>query len=224
MKINLTGKRRALVLVPATALVLLLSGQAWAGVSASDSNTAAETAPPGGKVTVDVVTVNGSGCPAGTAEVSVNPDNTAFRVTYNKYSVQDGGNADATDARKNCQLSLRLRAPSGYTFAIAKAVYSGHARLYKGATGLQRANYYFQGSSENNYVDHALTGPLNEDFRHTDITGLVFQPCGKSRNLNINTELRVDSGTADPSRANVISMETSGERISTLYHFTWNKC
>ncbi|WP_408610577.1 DUF4360 domain-containing protein [Lentzea terrae] len=38
-------------------------------------------AAPPGKVTIDVVTVNGSGCPAGTTAVATAADNTAFTVT-----------------------------------------------------------------------------------------------------------------------------------------------
>ena len=52
--------------------------------------------PPTGQITIDVVTVNGSGCRIGTAAVAVSPDNKAFTVTYSEYLAQVG--PDAFDA------------------------------------------------------------------------------------------------------------------------------
>jgi hypothetical protein len=46
--------------------------------------------PPTDHIVIDVVTVNGSGCPPGSAAVAVSPDNTAFTVTYSQYLAQVG--------------------------------------------------------------------------------------------------------------------------------------
>src|SRR5690606_10032907 len=91
--------------------------------------------PPPGQVTVDLVTVNGSGCPAGTTAVAVSPDNTAFTVTYSDYLAQVGLGARPIDARKNCQLSVVVHVPQGLTYAVAQADYRGYAYLEPGASG-----------------------------------------------------------------------------------------
>lgn len=44
--------------------------------------------PPPDKIIIKVATVNGSGCPQGTAAVAVSEDNTAFTVTYSDYLAQ----------------------------------------------------------------------------------------------------------------------------------------
>lgn len=62
---------RKLLLAGAAALAMV------AGL-ASPANAAWPTNPPPDKIIIDVVTVNGSGCPAGTAAVAVSPDNEAF--------------------------------------------------------------------------------------------------------------------------------------------------
>jgi len=103
--------------------------------------------PPSGQITVDVATVLGSGCPAGTAAVAVAKDNTAFTVSYSNYLAQVGPQSAPTDIRKNCQLALRVHVPQGFTYAIAEADYRGFAALSSGATGMEQANYYFQGTS-----------------------------------------------------------------------------
>jgi hypothetical protein len=184
--------------------------------------------PPGDRITIDVVTVNGSGCPDNSAAVAVSPDNTAFTVTYSQYLAQVGLGAAPTDWRKNCQVNLRVNVPSGFTYAVAQADYRGFAHLEPGATGLQRANYYFQGMSPTAYINHPFTGPISDDWQNTDTTdvaALVYAPCGERRNFNINTELRVGAGTSDPTKTtSFIAMDSTDGNIETTYHFAWKKC
>lgn len=192
-----------------------------AGVSAPASP------PPSGPVTVDVVTVNGSGCPAGTTAVDVASDNTAFTVTYSTYLAQTGPQSAPTDIRKNCQLALRVHVPQGFTFAIAQADYRGFADLASGATGMEQANYYFQGTAPTARVAHKFSGPFENDWEtvdSTDAASLVFEPCGVDRLLNVNTELRVAAGSSDPSDTSFMTMDSTDGSIHTTYHFAWLQC
>ena len=183
--------------------------------------------PPPDKIVIKVATVNGSGCPAGTAAVAVSEDNTAFTVTYSDYLAQVGGNADPTAFRKNCQLSLLVHVPAGFTYAIASADYRGFASLQRGASAMQRASYYFQGSSSTVARTHSYNGPLNDNWQATDVTDwaqLVWAPCGVQRNFNINTELRVNAGTSAPGSTSFMTMDSTDGDISTVYHLAWKEC
>ncbi|MEU9133279.1 DUF4360 domain-containing protein [Kitasatospora sp. NPDC048540] len=184
--------------------------------------------PPPDKIVIDVATVNGSGCPAGTAAVAVSPDNTAFTVTYSDYLAQVGVGSRPTDFRKNCQLSLDVHVPQGFTYAIASADYRGFAHLEKGASAIQRANYYFQGSSQTVYANHPFKGPLDDSWQSTDtvdVAALVWSPCGETRNFNINTELRVSGGTSDTSKTtSFMTMDSTDGDINTVYHLAWKTC
>lgn len=183
---------------------------------------------PPGKITIDIVTVNGSGCPQGTAAVAVSPDNTSFTVTYSEYTAQVGVGAEPTDFRKNCQLNLKVNVPQGFTYGIAQADYRGFAHLERGATALERARYYFQGMSPTAFIDHTFKGPANDDWQTTDkteVAAIVYKPCGEQRNFNINTQLRVDAGTSDPAKTtSFITMDSVDGNIATTYHFSWKKC
>ncbi|GAA3433660.1 DUF4360 domain-containing protein [Kutzneria kofuensis] len=189
--------------------------------------SAPASAPPSGPVTVSVVTVNGSGCPAGTTAVAVASDNTAFTVTYSTYLAQVGPQSAPTDIRKNCQLSLRVHVPQGFTYAIAEADYRGFADLASGATGMEQANYYFQGTAPTARVAHKFSGPFSNDWETTDradTASLVFAPCGVDRNVNVNTELRVAAGSSDPSSTSFMTMDSTDGSIHTTYHFAWKEC
>ncbi|MGW0764542.1 DUF4360 domain-containing protein [Streptomyces sp. NPDC002676] len=183
--------------------------------------------PPPDKIVIDVATVNGSGCPAGTAAVAVSPDNTAFTVTYSDYLAQAGGTSDPTAYRKNCQLNLVVHVPQGFTYAIASADYRGFLSLQPGARGTQKASYYFQGSPNTAARTHPFSGPYNDDWQATDSTDwaqLVWAPCGVLRNFNINTELRVNAGTQAPGKVSFMTMDSTDGDISTVYHLAWKEC
>ncbi|WP_416984487.1 DUF4360 domain-containing protein [Streptomyces sp. T028] len=183
--------------------------------------------PPPDKIVIDVATVNGSGCRPGSAAVAVSEDNTAFTVTYSEYLAQVGGNSDPTAFRKNCQLSLIVHVPQGFTYAIAQADYRGFASLQSGANAVQRASYYFQGSSQTVFKNHTFNGALNDNWQATDVTdwaNLVYAPCGVQRNFNINTELRVNAGTSSPSRVSFMTMDSTDGDINTVYHMAWKEC
>jgi hypothetical protein len=183
--------------------------------------------PPPDKIVIDVATVNGSGCPAGTAAVAVSPDNTAFTVTYSSYLAQAGGNSDPTAFRKNCQLNLVVHVPQGFTYAIASADYRGFLSLQPGASATQKASYYFQGSSSTVPRSHPFSGPYNDDWQATDSTDwaqLVWAPCGVLRNFNINTELRVNAGPSAPGEVSFMTMDSTDGDISTVYHLAWKEC
>ncbi|MFI0408696.1 DUF4360 domain-containing protein [Actinomadura sp. 3N508] len=194
-------------------------------VVAAPAASATDDPPPPGKITMEVLTVNGSGCPAGTAAVAPSSDNTAFTVTYSDYTAQRGGDSKPTDFRKNCQLSLAVHIPQGFTYAIASADYRGFAYLGAGVTGTERANYYHQGMAQSTAISHTVKGKTSGNWQFTDrtpVAELVYKPCGENRNFNINTELRVEGG--DGKETSFMSFDSADGSVRTIYQFAWKKC
>jgi hypothetical protein len=216
--------RRAVLRLPVLALAVVTAGP----VSAAAAGTMAvsDVAPPG-PVTVKVMTVNGSGCPAGTASVRPTADNTGFTVVYSDFVASAGGRAAPTDFRKNCQLAVLIDVPQGFTYAIAKAEYSGGINLAPGATSLEKSTYYFQGSADEVSATHAYSGGMRGRWYAVDAaeaSEMVWAPCGVQRVLNINSELRVDEGTTSPGTTSSMSMRWSTGSVSTIYHLSWATC
>jgi hypothetical protein len=210
---------------------VLLAGGAVAAlfastVSAQGGPSTSEVPPE--KIRVSIQTVNGSGCPLGTAAVAVAGDNTAFTVTYSDYLAQVGVGSEPTDIRKNCQLNLDVHVPQGFAYAIARVDYRGFAHLENGASGLQKASYYFQGSSRTASQSHQFSGPYSDNWQTSDSTeysALVWAPCGEDRNFNINSELRVNAGTSNVNETtSFMAMDSTDGSVNTVYHFAWKKC
>jgi Domain of unknown function (DUF4360) len=56
-----------------------------------------------------------------------------------------GTGVAVTENRKNCQINLDLRYPSGFTYSVLNTQFRGYADLAAGVTGVQSATYYFSG-------------------------------------------------------------------------------
>ncbi|MGW4207800.1 DUF4360 domain-containing protein [Lentzea sp. NPDC004789] len=160
--------------------------------------------------TIEVVTVNGSGCPAGDADVKTS--GRTFTIDYHTFLARAGGGSSPVDMRKNCQVNLRVSVPDGYTYGLARTTYEGYTHLQDGATALNRVNTYIQGMTSSATVNHAFTGPFSDDWQTTyrpDPAETQWVPCGERRNININAEVRVMLGSADPDRLNFAIVESS---------------
>lgn len=186
------------------------------------SAEAPEATTPPANARIDVKIVNGSGCPAGTADVSMNGDNTAFTVTYSDYLAVAGDNASPTEFRKNCQLTLQVDVPSGYRYTILNVEYSGFAYLTQGAKGLMQAAYYFQGSPDTSYSPHEFQGPYFDTWRVPDSRRLPWSGCGERPLLNINTELRVYA--AENGSTSLMAMDSTRASSRSVYHLAWERC
>jgi hypothetical protein len=212
----MNAKRTAIVLTGALCLPVLttLSAAAAPAPAAPDD------------VSVDVVTVNGSGCRAGTWSVDLSRDRTAFTVEYSDFEASDGGDASPTDSRKNCQISLRVNAPDDYTYGISGLDHEGYARLREGATGTQLTNVYFQGDAVTRQLGyHQLEGRYRGRWEFEDRIGrdqVVYKQCGLERNLNINTEVRVDAGGSGNTRTSYMSVDST--HGNAKYLFAWRRC
>ncbi|WJK40456.1 DUF4360 domain-containing protein [Solwaraspora sp. WMMA2056] len=216
MKKVLVGTRHGFLAALGAALALSL---------ATPAHAAPVTTPhtPDSDITVEVLAANGSGCAPGTAVVVANPDKSGFRIRYFDFVASAGRGVDTTASRKNCQLGVLVKVPAGWTFAVATADYRGRARIPAGATGRQRTHYYWQGSSESSRTEATFGGPYNSYWSAEDVAPVLYYlPCGQQRVLNINTELRVEAGTATTVAS--MSMTTTEGDVDTLFNLKWERC
>lgn len=179
-------------------------------------------APDAGTVTLDVVTVNGSGCPAGTTAVGVSPDGEAFTVIYGQYTALVS--PPATSAERNCQLGIRVNAPSAFTYAIAETNHRGYRALSEGAAGQLLSRYYFQGQSQTAYLQHPIPQGTGEwqVTEEVPLLSMVYAPCGQRRNLNLNTRLVARQGGSVGE--SYVTMDSTDVEFSTRYVLSWRRC
>lgn len=66
-------------------------------------------------VKIKGVSVLGSGCPAGTADVQIDATGTLFEVTFSTYEVETGPGTSPVDWRKNCKLTINMEFTPGFS-------------------------------------------------------------------------------------------------------------
>lgn len=196
---------------------------ATAGIMA----TSAFAAPNPREVTIRNIVHNGSGCPLGSVGSDISPDAKAFTLSFGEYYVEQGPGIPRSESRKNCQVTLNLRVPQGWTYSIFKVDYRGFASLDRGTYGEQKSTYYFQGQSgRTNQVtlSSLIRGGYDNDYQINDdiaITNSVWSPCGANRALNINTSIRVGGSSRKSAYMTVDSID--GE-MKHIYNIRWRRC
>lgn len=67
-------------------------------------------------VKIKGISVLGSGCPAGSADVQIDATGSLFEVTFSEYEVETGPGTFPSDWRKNCKLTINMEFESGFQY------------------------------------------------------------------------------------------------------------
>lgn len=164
-------------------------------------------------VTLQVMAVNGSGCPADSSVTTDVPDKTAFSVSFSQFKATGG-------TYKNCNVTIKVGIPAGWTYSVYEVINRGYGVLDKGASGRMMMNSWFTGFPWTLRADQTFNGPY-DDFWQTDssASAMAFAPCNASTNLILNNTLRV-AGPATSS----MELFAQDARVSTTFLLKWKQC
>ncbi len=166
----------------------------------------------------------GTGCPNGTASVTVSPAEDAISVLFDQFVTEAGGTTGRRFDRKSCNLTIPVRVPGGYSVAIFAVDYRGFNAVPSGGYNKLTAEYFWAGM-RGPTMTRQFNGPTASDYTATDnllASTLVWAPCGQSVNLRINAGLM--------SMANSAMQQTLGTVDSVdltsglIYHIKWQRC
>lgn len=177
-------------------------------------------------VTINSISYAGSGCPAGTVAENLSDDFQAFTLLFDSYFAEVGPGVPYREKRKNCQIAVDLSFPQGWSFTIMDVDYRGYTSLDRGVTGLQRSSYYFQGQRATARLTSRFRGPTDDDYHVRDtlgISALVWSPCGASRALNMNTQVRVDN-RRNRRGSGLMTLDSIDGQLTHIYGIKWRRC
>lgn len=186
-------------------------------------------APGPGEVEIKDVTVNGSGCPIGTASVLVTnsrPGGPAdyFQVTYDNFIVERGDDLAPKDSRKFCNLALDVKFPQGWAFTIFKMEMDGYAEIARGARGEVKTEYFFPHVSRKKRHRKRVKGPFEGDYTQMDDIGIfssITSRCGVTIPLNLKTTMKL-SGSRK--RYSTMTVDVQSGLFVQKFGLRWKRC
>lgn len=197
--------RSKLVVAAAAGMALLVP------LTPSAAGAAKRAAPP--QVTLEVMSVNGSGCPVGSSVVAAVPDQTAFTLSFSQFKVYGG-------EYKNCVVVVKVAVPPGWTYAIYEVDNRGYGVLDSGASARIVMNSWYTGFPWTLKADQTWRGPFDDFWQTTSLASdLTYAPCNTSFNLTLNDTLRV-SGP----RTSSAELFAQDMRVSTIFRLQWKQC
>jgi hypothetical protein len=166
----------------------------------------------------------GTGCPAGSASVTVSPDQKAVSFLFDSYLVEAGRPTGRQIDRKSCNLTVPVHVPQGYSIAVFHVDYRGFNALPGGAMSRFNAEYFWAGA-RGPTMTRDFNGPINANYILTNnllASSLVWTPCGASVNLRVNSSLMVRTNSA---MAQAMSTVDSADlKAGLIYHLQWRRC
>jgi len=174
------------------------------------------------KVKIHGISLLGSGCPAGTADVQVDATGTLFEATFSTYEVQTGPGTKAADWRKNCKLTMNMEFDSGFQFTILDTDMKGFAEIPKGAKGECKNAFSFTGSPGSATFTKSLPGHYSGNFDLKSSPDIVsWSPCGgQTAILNMNTQCSL-SPTHLPA---LIAVDSISGKLTVIFAVSWRHC
>lgn len=165
----------------------------------------------------------GNGCPAGSASVTLSPDQKALTVIFDQYSAEAGG-FNSRIARKSCNIAIPVHVPQGLSISIIAVDYRGFNALPVGAQSRFSAEYFFAGSVGPR-VQRSFYGPLTQDYlinNNLAVGALVWSACGADVNLRVNTSMTaIANGAGEETLATVDSADF---KAGVVYRLSWRRC
>jgi len=174
------------------------------------------------KVRVVGISLLGSGCPAGSADVQIDATKTLMEVTFSKYIVETGPGTRASDWRKNCKLTLNLEFDAGFQFSTLTTDMLGFAQIPRGSRGLCTNTFDFTGFPSQASFSLPLPGPREGPFKLSANPDIVsWSPCGGSTAiLNMNTQCNI-SPTQNQA---LIAVDRISGRLTVIIAIAWRRC
>jgi hypothetical protein len=198
-------------------IILGTSSVVFAVVSALLANSALAQ-----QVQINGFISGGSGCPRGTSvsgRISATkpgalPD--TLILSFAPFRAVQGPGIASIERRKNCNITIDLAVPQGFSFSLVDAEYQGFANLPRGVKGVQSTTYSFPFSNSATFAT-VLNGPFRSNYKRTDDVGAaVFSPCSRSVPLSIATQVFL---SGDRTKSASISV-----KAPQRYGIQWRRC
>ncbi|SMF80083.1 DUF4360 domain-containing protein [Pseudobacteriovorax antillogorgiicola] len=170
-------------------------------------------------VSIDSITFEGDGCPAGSTLVNLAEDGMAFDVVYSEFIVEkvQGEQGQLRD----CEVSLTLKYPQGWSFTLLNTAYRGAVFLEEGVSAQILASYGTNGSNFGS-AELVIPGPIDESYTAPfDWQDSFKSSCDGTEELVIHTEIGLNGGL---DREGFFTVDSLTGQLESTTEILWSRC
>jgi len=176
-------------------------------------------------VFIESITYGGTGCPQGTVEESISDDRETFTLIYDQFVASKGPGVPITESRKNCELSIALHVPQGFSYSIVNLENRGYVQLDANMTSTAQSAFHFAGRTKS--VDFKLdfVGPVAKDYmtlNRVKVRDHVWSSCNATEALIINTQVLIEGGGANSQGQ--MTVDSTDGKIEHKFGIMWKRC
>ena len=168
------------------------------------------------EVYIEGITYAGSGCPHGSADISITNGGKNIVIDFDDHF------CIPPPLSKNCNINFKVHYPQGYSFTLFQTEYIGFVDLPNGqCKATLDSSYWFAGFPQSSF-QKVWTGPVSQNFDITDAftqEKLVWCPCGASTTLNLNTRI-----TLNRNGCGVFCVDKIKQKVRAIFGIQWRQC
>jgi len=176
-------------------------------------------------VYIESIAYGGTGCPKGTVSQTISGDRTVFTLIFDNYIAELGPGVGITQNRKNCQLTINLKYPQGWQYAVLNTQFRGYSQLDRGVHGQHKSTFYFAGNAQQVSLTKDFYGPAARDYLSDEKIGtVVWAPCRSTAALNVNSQVRMFNEGGNPSAQGMMTNDSQDGKFKHIFGFSWRNC
>lgn len=165
----------------------------------------------------------GTGCPAGTASVTVSPSQDAISILFDNFVAEAGHTGRRID-RKACAVTIPVHVPQGYSVSVFQTDYRGFNLVPRqGRTQLDTE--YFWAGIRGPKFSRSYNGPQADNYTQSNgviASALVWSDCGASVNLRVNSSIMAMSN--NNMDETMITVDSADITSGLIYKLQWRRC
>ncbi len=165
----------------------------------------------------------GTGCPAGSASVTLSPDAQTLSILFDQYQAEVGGMTGKTIDRKSCNIAIPVHVPQGYSVSVLQVDFRGYNFLPSQASSQFNVEYFFAGQQGPRYSRN-FYGVLDEDYTVGNrllVSAMVWSACGADVNLRTNSSISLRTSY---NRSAMATIDSEDINAGIIYRLQWKRC
>jgi hypothetical protein len=174
-----------------------------------------------GSIRLGIPGYGGTGCPAGSASVTLSPDAKSLSILFDSYVAEAGPSAGRSLDRKTCNVAIPVHIPQGFSVSVFKIDYRGFVSVPRGQAQFN-VEYFFAGNQGPQFTKTFNSGTEKEYLLTNNLAmgNVVWSRCGEDVNLRVNSSVLARSQGRDA----IITVDSADVQSGIIYHLQWRRC